>query len=74
MKHQWRLRRELVETPDALRRWDRAYQCLLRWGSSTPPELTSAATERFPNPQEGSNASCGLCESVDPAPSSGANH
>jgi len=31
MKRQWRLRRTTVQPPDAWRRWDRAYQSILRW-------------------------------------------
>jgi hypothetical protein len=30
MKHQWHVRREVMERPDAQRRWDRAYQNLLQ--------------------------------------------
>jgi hypothetical protein len=31
MKRQWQVRRGAVRRPDAQRRWDRAYQCVLRW-------------------------------------------
>jgi hypothetical protein len=31
MKRQWRVRREVMERPDARQRWDRAYQYILRW-------------------------------------------
>ncbi len=40
MKRQWRTRRQLVESRDAQRRWDRAYQCLLRWNCCIPQERT----------------------------------
>jgi hypothetical protein len=35
MKRQWRVRREVMERPDARRRWDRAYQSILRWSLET---------------------------------------
>jgi len=28
---QWKLRRQLLASPDAQQRWDRVYQQLLRW-------------------------------------------
>ena len=31
MKHQWQVRRRTAQCLDAQGRWDRAYQCLLRW-------------------------------------------
>ncbi len=31
MKRQWHVRREAMERPDARRRWDQAYQSILRW-------------------------------------------
>jgi hypothetical protein len=31
MKRQWQVRRGAVRSPDAQRRWDRAYQGVLRW-------------------------------------------
>jgi hypothetical protein len=31
MKRQWRVRREVVERPDARQRWDQAYQAILQW-------------------------------------------
>lgn len=34
MKRQWRVSRQAIEQPDALRRWDQAYQCLLRWAKA----------------------------------------
>jgi hypothetical protein len=41
MKHQWQVRRWTAQCLDAQGRWDRAYQCLLRWtleaeGASPP--------------------------------------
>ena len=33
MQRQWKVRREVTECAEAQRRWDRAYQYLLQWGS-----------------------------------------
>lgn len=30
----WKIRRQCIDAADAQRRWDRAYQCLLQWGSN----------------------------------------
>ena len=73
MKRQWTIRRQLVESPDAARRWDRAYQCLLRW------ELTSdqdgpRESERFsPYRQEDEHAQRGLRAGIHQAPGPGAD-
>src|SRR5690349_12289973 len=56
MKHRWQLSRTLLQYPDALRRWDSAFQLLLRWSTSTEKETT--------------HASSGLSSRLDPAPSS----
>ena len=34
MQRQWKVRREVTECAEAQRRWDRAYQYLLQWGST----------------------------------------
>ena len=31
MKHQWHVRRQTMERPDARQRWDQAYQAILQW-------------------------------------------
>jgi hypothetical protein len=36
MKYQRKIRRQLCEVRDGQGRWDRAYQCFLRWGSEAP--------------------------------------
>ena len=40
MKREWRIRRQLLATPEGQQRWDRAYQQLLKW---TPAGLVLAA-------------------------------
>jgi hypothetical protein len=69
MERQWSIRRELVESSDGQRRWDRAYQCLLRWGSHPVPEqLPEAVTGAQPT-QEVFDESGRVRTSVDPTSS-----
>jgi len=44
-QRQWKTTRQLVERPDAQRRWDQAYQCLMN-GTSAPtsPTVAEAST------------------------------
>ena len=70
MKRQWSIRRELVETSDGQRRWDRAYQCLLRWGSQPVPEQPAEAVTGAQPTQEVFDESRSVRPSVDPTSSS----
>ena len=70
MKRQWRTRRELVESSDGQRRWDRAYQCLLRWGSQPVPEQAAEAVTGVQPTQEVFDESRRVRPSIDPTPSS----
>src|SRR5581483_4963162 len=74
MKHHWIIRRRWVETPDAARRWDQVYQCLLRWEPETVlrPSLEPPSTVR--SPQEVSHENCNLSARVHPTPSSDPDH
>jgi hypothetical protein len=74
MKRQWRVRRELVESSDGQRRWDRAYQCLLRWGSHPMPEQSAEAVTGSRPTQEVFDESCSVRASVDPTSSSRPDH
>ena len=40
MKPSWQVHRSLQTSPDGARRWDRAYQHLLRWAMLTEQEVT----------------------------------
>src|ERR1700682_4564460 len=51
-KRQWTCRRQPVEQMEALRRWDRAYQCLLRW---------TAPLQEEPIRQEESDENSSVC-------------
>lgn len=48
-RRKWSIRHEWIETPDAQRRWDRAYQYLLQW--SLPPPLSQLVKTTKPIPQ-----------------------
>ena len=72
MKRPWTKRRVLLEQPDGLRRWDRAYQLLMMW--STPPTPDERANPSDPHQlQEESHACQCVCPSVDAASSSKSN-
>lgn len=70
MKSKWSVSRSLVARPDGQRRWDYAYQFLVRWAMEQ--EVTSK-----PNPlakQEDENGSSPICSSFDPSTTSKSNH
>jgi hypothetical protein len=72
MHHQWKIRRHLIEAPDALQRWDRAYQSLLRW--SIPPvpkpaEENSAVVQH----KEGYDEPCDVCSGIHTSSSTDAD-
>src|SRR5690242_13362060 len=48
---QWRIRRQGVAIPDALQRWDRAYQNLLRW-SQLSERATREQADHASQPQQ----------------------
>jgi hypothetical protein len=70
MKHQWRIRRELKPVLDGQRRWDLAYQYLLRWTLSSQPAQTAGG----PQPQEVYDEHRDVCAGVDAAPGADPNH
>jgi hypothetical protein len=58
MRRTWQARRAWLEDPDGQRRWDRAYQLLLRW---------TMAANQPPKEEEGSDASSVLRAGLDGA-------
>ncbi len=62
MNRTWQVHREIVAHPDGQRRWDRAYQLLLRWAddvlTAQPPPIT----------QEDDDACCLVCPGLDQSP------
>jgi len=64
-KRQWACHRQPVEQMEALRRWDTAYQCLLRWSAPQQEEFAR---------QEGSDEDSRLCSCVGASSSADTNH
>ena len=60
MKRQWQVRRGTVRRPDAQGRWDRAYQCVLRWTLEAERASTPSA-----NGKEEYHAGGGLRPGLD---------
>jgi hypothetical protein len=73
---QWKVRRQLTPTTDALRRWDQAYQCLLRHKNDPDPdgEQPVLVASQVQTNQEVEDACSHLCAGLDRASSSGPNH
>lgn len=70
-QRQWKTTRYLVEQPDAQRRWDQAYQCLMSW---TPGPTPSSVAKVVQAQQEESDENSRLRARLDPAPDPDANH
>jgi hypothetical protein len=76
MRRRWSVRRETVPRSDGQRRWDSAYQCLLRRATDRPMVLEGALASREPSAgrqQEANDAGGGLRPSLDPASAVGAD-
>jgi len=65
MNQKWTIRRQTVARSDGQRRWDQAYQHLLRWTRETPAGLP---------PQEEKDASSVLRPGLDEPASSDPDH
>ena len=61
MKHNWQIRRQTQPSPDALQRWDRAYQYLLQWTAPPSPPQIPTPPPLASNPQEVPDACSRLC-------------
>jgi hypothetical protein len=62
MNRTWQVHRDTVARPDGQRRWDRAYQLLLRWADEG--RVTHAPTVT----QEDDDARCLVCTGLDQSP------
>ncbi len=72
MKHrQWKSTRQFLERPDAQRRWDQAYQCLMSWTLCPTPSPVAEVAQAA---QEESDENSRLRSRLDPAPDPDANH
>ncbi len=68
-QRQWKTTRHLVERPDAQRRWDQAYQCLMSWTAGPTPATVIEKAQ-----QEESDENSRLRSRLDPASDPDANH
>lgn len=73
-KRSWRIRRDSVSSPDAQRRWDRAYQLLIEWNRAAPQEQEPDRGVREAMPQEEYDESGNLCARVYTTAGTNTNH
>ena len=69
MKQEWTVRRQTVAQVYGQRRWDLAYQCLLRWAQTMGQEMLPIQAH-----QEAHHESRDLCPSVDATASPDSDH
>ncbi|GHO61148.1 hypothetical protein KSC_000400 [Ktedonobacter sp. SOSP1-52] len=68
-QRQWSIRRQVVQTADAQRRWDQAYHFLVRWSAVSQEEVPQEASE-----QERSDERSHVCARFDATTGTNANH
>jgi hypothetical protein len=69
MDSEWKVVRTLTAQSDGARRWDTAYQLLVRW-TSEPESLTKTSSTHY---LEESNGNRLVCPSLDQSPAASAN-
>jgi hypothetical protein len=69
-KRKFSIQRHAVETADAQRRWDQAYQCLVRWSA---PSLRGPPQEDIQQERR-ENESRDVCPSLYTTAGANANH
>ena len=70
-QRQWKTTRQFVARPDAQRRWDQAYQCLLSWTPGPKPSSEAQVAQVI---QEKSDEDSRLRPRFHPASDPDANH
>ena len=73
MEQRWTVQRSMIERPDGQQRWDRAYQCILRWTNevaSESGENLSLSIQQKEKKDEGRY----LRSCLDAAPTTSADH
>jgi hypothetical protein len=70
-QRQWKIKRQLVARPDAQRRWDQAYQCLMSWTLGPKPSAEAQVVQTQP---EESAENSRLRPRLHSAPDTDANH
>ncbi len=66
---QWRIRRQAISTTDAQRRWDQAYQKVVRWSLVAPQDRLQEALQ-----QEKSDESGDVCARFYTTAGTSTNH
>jgi hypothetical protein len=69
MKSEWRVSRSTIARPDGQRRWDYAYQFLVRWAMEQ-----ETASKPLAKQEEYQNGSGPICSSFDPATTTKPKH
>jgi len=69
-RRRWHVRREVLVTPDGHRRWDRAYQSLLRWTAENPAPVGAGSPWQM---REAGHERGDLCAGLDVAAGAGAD-
>jgi hypothetical protein len=70
-QRQWKTKRQLVERPDAQRRWDQAYRCLMQWSQG---QLSSTTVKFVQATQEESDENSRVRSRLHPASDPDANY
>lgn len=70
MKKQWQVCRRFIESSDGQRRWDYAYQSVLRWAME---ETMKQPPTKLPS-QENNHENCTLCQSIHQPPNAKSKH
>jgi hypothetical protein len=68
MNRSWQVHRETVIHPDGQRRWDRAYQLLLRWADDV------RTAQLPPISEEDDDAHCPVCPGLDQSSTADPHH
>jgi hypothetical protein len=72
MKRQWTIKRQLKEIPDGQKRWNQAYQILLK--AESPNEKEAVGTvPAIPQARENLDENSTLCSGFNPSASPGSN-
>jgi hypothetical protein len=71
MQSEWQLKRTLIARPEGQRRWDCAYQLLVRWAmeQSTNSQIISSSTQ-----EDNHDGNCPICTSFDQPATTEPNH
>ena len=73
MKQKWQVQRSMIERMDGQRRWDCAYQCLLRWANQAV-SVRSNDSLQFAQQEVESDESRHLCSGLNTASTENADH